>query len=238
MDKSFSRLQEEIKYVFRDETLLRRALTHTSRANEERLGHLGSNERLEFLGDAVLELVSSEFFYRTYPELPEGDLTRMRAAFVCEPALAFCAETIELGSFLLLGKGEDQTGGRMRPSVVSDAMEAVIGAIYLDGGFACAKDFILRFILNDIEGKQHFYDAKTTLQEEAQKNGGGEITYRLISEEGPDHHKVFTCAVLQDGREIGTGRGSSKKNAEQTAAYQVLLERGKAKKDIGEQTCI
>ena len=135
-------LQKRIGYVFRNPALLERALTHTSRANETHAGHAGSNERLEFLGDAVLELVSSEFFYHRYPELTEGQLTVKRASFVCEPALAFCAEQIPLGEFLRLGRGEEQTGGRFRPSVVSDAMEAVIGAIYLDGGFAPARAYI------------------------------------------------------------------------------------------------
>lgn len=218
----FSGFQNRIGYTFKNELLLQQALTHSSMANEEHTGHLGSNERLEFLGDAVLELVSSEFFYRNHPDKPEGDLTRLRASHVCERALAECAGKIDLGDYLLLGKGEEQTGGRKRPSVVSDAMEAVIGAIYLDGGFECAGRFILRFILDETDKEEEFTDAKTKLQEEVQKNGGSDLTYELISEEGPDHDKKFTCAVFLDGREIGRGTGSNKKNAEQKAAYEAL----------------
>ena len=215
-------LQKKIGYSFRNPALLERALTHTSRANEEHTGHLGSNERLEFLGDAVLELVSSEFFYHRFPNLPEGQLTVKRASFVCEPALAFCAEQIPLGEYLRLGRGEDQTGGRFRPSVVSDAMEAVIGAIYLDGGFEPARACIDRFILNDIEGKQYFYDAKTILQEEVQKDGAADLNYVLLSESGPEHLKEFSSAVMLDGRELARGTGRSKKRSEQQAAYEAL----------------
>jgi len=220
------KLQELMGYRFHNRDLLRHALTHSSYSNEMRTGHEGSNERLEFLGDAVLELVSSEFFYFRNPELPEGSLTKLRASFVCEPALAFCAEKISLGDFLLLGKGEEQTGGRFRPSIVSDAMEAVIGAVYLDGGFEAAKAFILRFVLNDIEGKQYFYDAKTILQEEVQKRGEPDLSYALLEESGPDHKKFFRAAVLIGGKSVAEGSGSSKKRAEQQAAYEALLTLG------------
>lgn len=162
-------LEEHLNYSFQNKELLVQALTHTSFANEAHSGHLGSNERLEFLGDAVLELVSSDFFYREKTQLSEGELTKLRASFVCEPALAYCAEQIPLSPYLLLGRGEEMTGGRTRPSIVSDAMEAVVGALYLDGGLEIARDFIERFILNDIEGKRYFYDAKTILQEEGKK---------------------------------------------------------------------
>lgn len=224
--RDLSCLEQKIGYEFRNPKLLRHALTHTSYANEQHKGHEGSNERLEFLGDAVLELASSEFFYRTRPDLPEGSLTKMRASFVCEPALAYCAEQIPLSPWILLGRGEEQTGGRMRPSIISDAMEAVIGAIYLDGGFEEARGFIYRFILDDIEGKQYFYDAKTILQEEIQKRGEGDLTYTLVSEEGPDHRKVFTSAVLFHGEELARGSGGSKKHAEQQAAYEALRSLG------------
>ena len=220
------RLQDIIGYRFSDTGLLAHALTHSSYANERHQGHEGSNERLEFLGDAVLELVSSDFFFRRYPDLPEGSLTKLRASFVCEPALAYCAEQIPLGEYLMLGRGEDQTGGRFRPSVVSDAVEAVIGAIYLDGGYSEARGFICRFILNDIEGKHYFYDAKTILQEEVQKEGDVALTYELVSENGPDHLKTFDCAVLLDGQELARGTGRSKKQAEQQAAYEALKKRG------------
>ena len=228
-------LQKKIGYSFRNPALLERALTHTSRANEEHTGHLGSNERLEFLGDAVLELVSSEFFYHRFPELTEGQLTVKRANFVCEPALAFCAEQIPLGEYLRLGRGEDQTGGRFRPSVVSDAMEAVIGAIYLDGGFEPARAYIDRFILNDIEGKQYFYDAKTILQEEIQKDGAADLNYVLLSESGPEHLKEFFSAVMLDGRELARGTGRSKKRSEQQAAYEALKQMGIVKDTEGQE---
>ena len=215
-------LEERIGYIFRDPSLLEHAMTHSSCANELHKGHLGSNERLEFLGDAVLELVSSDFFYHRYPEMPEGRLTKLRASFVCEPALAYCAEQIPLGDYLLLGKGEEQTGGRFRPSVVSDAMEALIGAIYLDSSLKEARSFIHRFILNDIEGKQYFYDAKTILQEEVQKQEGAELSYELLSEDGPDHRKRFASAVFLNGKELARGTGGSKKQAEQQAAFEAL----------------
>ena len=150
MEYTLNKLEKRIGYSFQDKKLLEHAMIHSSYANEHHLGKLGCNERLEFLGDAVLEVVSSDFLFRTFPEMPEGDMTKTRASLVCEPTLAFCAQEIDLGGFLLLGKGEDATGGRGRDSVVSDAMEALIGAIYLDGGFANAKEFIHRFILNDM----------------------------------------------------------------------------------------
>ena len=228
-------LEERIGYIFRDPSLLEHAMTHSSCANELHKGHLGSNERLEFLGDAVLELVSSDFFYHRYPEMPEGRLTKLRASFVCEPALAFCAEQIPLGEYLRLGRGEDQTGGRFRPSVVSDAMEAVIGAIYLDGGFEPARACIDRFILNDIEGKQYFYDAKTILQEEVQKDGAADLNYVLLSESGPEHLKEFSSAVMLDGRELARGTGRSKKRSEQQAAYEALKQMGIVKDTEGQE---
>ena len=219
-------LEGKIGYTFRDRSLLVLALTHTSFANEAHSGHLGSNERLEFLGDAVLELVSSDFFYREKPKLSEGELTKLRASFVCEPALAYCAEQIPLPPYLLLGRGEEMTGGRLRPSIVSDAMEAVIGAIYLDGGLIPARAYIDRFILNDIEGKRYFYDAKTILQEEIQKDKDAVLSYELRGEEGPEHLRRFTVAALRDGVPLAEGEGSSKKEAEQRAAYAALLALG------------
>ena len=162
------KFQELIGYQFADEQLLKQALTHSSYANEKHMKKLSDNERLEFLGDAVLEIVSSEFLYHNYPNLSEGKLTKLRASIVCEPTLAMCTEPICLGDYLMLGKGEDQTGGRTRKSILSDALEAVIGAIYLDGGFANAKEFVLKYILTDIEHKQLFYDSKTILQEVVQ----------------------------------------------------------------------
>ena len=223
------KFQEVIGYHFHDEKLLRQALTHSSFANEKHLKKHSDNERLEFLGDAVLEIISSEFLYKEYPDKPEGELTKLRASIVCEPTLALCTKDIALGEYLLLGKGEDQTGGRGRKSILSDALEAVIGAIYLDGGFANAKEFIHRFILNDIEHKQLFYDSKTILQEMIQATAGAHLEYEILSEEGPDHHKVFEVRALSGGEELGRGTGPTKKAAEAVAAYHGILKlRGKA----------
>ena len=217
------KFQKLIGYTFKNEQLLKQALTHSSYANEKKLKKLSDNERLEFLGDAVLEVLSSEFLYENYPDLTEGQLTKLRASIVCEPTLATCTEAIQLGDFLFLGKGEDRTGGRKRKSVLSDAMEAVIGAIYLDGGFANAKEFVLKFIMTDIEHKHLFYDSKTILQEVVQ--GEHEtLTYVLLGESGPDHEKVFEVGVLIGKKEISTGKGQTKKAAEQEAAYKALLQ--------------
>ena len=157
-------LEQIIGYTFQNKKLLKQALTHSSYANEKKLGKLGCNERLEFLGDAVLELISSDFLYAKFTQVPEGELTKKRASLVCEPSLAYCARQFGLPQYLLLGKGENMMGGRNRDSIVSDATEALLGAIYLDGGFEPAKDFVLKFILNDLEHKQLFYDSKTILQ--------------------------------------------------------------------------
>ena len=216
------KFQELIGYAFKNEQLLKQALTHSSYANEKHLKKLSDNERLEFLGDAVLEVVSSEFLYQNYPNLTEGQLTKLRASIVCEPTLATCTESIHLGDYLFLGKGEDRTGGRTRKSVLSDAMEAVIGAIYLDGGFASAKEFVLKFIMTDIEHKHLFYDSKTILQEVVQGEHE-QLTYVLLGETGPDHDKTFEVGVLIGKKEISTGKGHTKKAAEQEAAYQALL---------------
>ena len=216
------KFQELIGYAFKNEQLLKQALTHSSYANEKHLKKLSDNERLEFLGDAVLEVVSSEFLFQNYPNLTEGQLTKLRASIVCEPTLATCTESIHLGDYLFLGKGEDRTGGRTRKSVLSDAMEAVIGAIYLDGGFASAKEFVLKFIMTDIEHKHLFYDSKTILQEVVQGEHE-QLTYVLLGETGPDHDKTFEVGVLIGKKEISTGKGHTKKAAEQEAAYNALL---------------
>ena len=204
--------------------LYEQALLHKSSSVRSDKGRPLNNERLEFLGDAVLEITASEFLFHRYPGHPEGELTRLRASMVCEPALAFCTRELELGRYLLLGKGEDQTGGRERKSILSDALEAVIGAIYLDGGFANAKEFIHRFVLNDIEHKQLFFDSKTILQELVQGNHGGELSYFLLKEEGPDHNKKFVVEARIGSVPYGTGSGRTKKSAEQEAAYHTLLQ--------------
>ena len=221
-------VEKIIHYTFKNKKLLKQAFTHSSYANEKKLGKLGCNERLEFLGDAVLELISSDFLYKRFDQVPEGELTKKRASLVCEPSLAYCARQFGLPEFLLLGKGENMTGGRNRDSIVSDATEALLGAIYLDGGFANAKEFVLKFILNDIERKQLFYDSKTILQEMVQENGIQPIEYVLTGESGPDHDKQFTVEVHINGVAAGEGTGHTKKAAEQAAAYQAIR---KAQKD-------
>ncbi len=220
---NFSELEEKIGYRFVQKNLLRQALTHSSYANEKHMKRFSDNERLEFLGDAVLEVTSSEFLYLTYPKLSEGDLTKFRASIVCEPTLAICARELGLGNYLLLGKGEHQTGGRSRDSILSDAMEALIGAIYLDGGFEEAKQYISRFILTDVEHKKLFYDSKTSLQEIVQGQYRDSLQYVLLKEEGPDHNKTFRVEVRIGAHVLGTGSGHTKKAAEQEAAYQALL---------------
>ena len=215
--------QNTIGYNFQSEGLLRQALTHSSYANEKHMKKLSDNERLEFLGDAVLELVSSDFLYKNYQKLPEGGLTKLRASIVCEPTLALCAKELHLGEYLLLGKGEDQTGGRERKSILSDALEAVIGAIYLDGGFANAKEFVLKYIMTDIEHKQLFYDSKTILQEVVQGEHES-LQYVMTEESGPDHNKSFTVEAHIDNVCLGVGSGHTKKAAEQEAAYRALLK--------------
>ena len=215
--------EQIIGYTFHVEKLLLQALTHSSYANEKHMKKHSDNERLEFLGDAVLELISSEFLYKNYPDLSEGDLTKLRASLVCEPTLADCTTQIRLGEFIRLGKGEDMTGGRKRKSILSDALEAVIGAIYLDGGFTNAKEFILKYILTDIEHKKLFYDSKTILQEVVQGSYDEGLNYRLVKEEGPDHDKSFSVEARIGEKVIGVGSGHTKKAAEQQAAYQALL---------------
>ncbi len=223
---SIEELEEKIGYVFQDKSLLRQALTHSSYANERKINKIKDYERIEFLGDAVLELVTSEFLFREQEEMSEGELTRKRASLVCEPSLAFCARGISLENFIFLGKGEERSGGRNRDSIISDVMEAMIGAIYLDSGFEEAKKFIHRFILSDLEDKVLFYDAKTILQEKMQKDGQ-DIYYVLTGEEGPEHDKIFLVEVRQGNRVLGKGSGHNKKSAEQQAAYEALRKQKK-----------
>ncbi len=216
-------LEERIGYRFNDRTLLKQAITHSSFTNEQKIRKNRNYERLEFLGDAVLELVSSEFLFQEHEGMSEGELTKLRASMVCEPSLAFCARDLELGKFMLLGRGEENTGGRRRDSIVSDVMEAVIGAIYLDGGMDAARDFIDRFVLSDLEDKQLFYDSKSNLQELAQGKLKKELEYRLLEESGPEHDKMFRVSVRMESEILGTGEGRTKKAAEQQAAYRALL---------------
>ena len=220
---SLTDFEDKIGYHFKNQGLLRQALTHISYANERHMKKLSDNERLEFLGDAVLEIISSDFLYHNYPDVPEGQLTKLRASIVCEPTLALCTKELDLGDYLYLGRGENQTGGRKRKSILSDALEAVIGAIYLDGGFANAKEFVLKFILTDIEHKQLFYDSKTILQEVVQGEHE-QLDYRLVGESGPDHDKSFSVEVWIGEQKISEGSGHTKKAAEQEAAYHALIK--------------
>ena len=231
MNELLEELQDKIGYRFQNTDLLKQALTHSSFANEQKVNKLKDYERLEFLGDAVLELVSSEFLFRENPQMPEGQLTKLRASMVCEPALAYCAKDIDLGSYILLGRGEEYTGGRYRSSITSDVMEAIIGAIFLDGGIENAKKHIYRFILSDLENKILFLDSKTILQEEIQKKKDAQLRYELIGESGPDHNKQFTVDAYLNDVLIGSGTGRTKKAAEQQAAYEALLKmKGKHRK--------
>ena len=232
LDKILSENIEKLKelekvtgYTFRDPGNLVLALTHSSYANEKKAAGLKSNERLEFLGDSVLNIITSDYIYRNFTDLPEGEMTRIRAAVVCEASLMRCAEKIRLGDYLFLGKGEENTGGRNRSSILSDAFEALIGAVYLDGGMEEARNFVLKFmdeICPDAGGNEAFKDYKTMFQEIIQKQGEHRITYRILDETGPDHDKTFTAQVLVEGRPCGKGTGRSKKEAEQNAAKAAI----------------
>lgn len=212
-------LEEKIGYKFRDRVLLENALTHSSYANEHREKKIPSNERLEFLGDSVLGLIVADHLFRTRPELPEGDLTWIRAALVCENSLVEMAQELDLGKYLKLGKGEETGGGRERPSILADAVEAVLAAVYLDGGIGQTRKLIHALILErEREKEAAGRDYKTALQELVQRETGRTLTYQLTGEQGPDHAKRFTMEVLLDGEPIGMGEGRSKKEAEQAAA--------------------
>lgn len=218
-------LQKTINYTFNNKNILREALTHSSFANEYKAERIKYNERLEFLGDSVLGLIISEYIFLKYVHLPEGELTKVRANVVCEPSLAEQARVINLGEYLLLGKGEDLTGGRQRESILADAFEALIGAIYIDGGIEAARKFILHYFLESIvlaSKGSLFRDYKTHLQELLQGQTSEKITYRVVNEYGPDHNKVFDIEVLIGEKVIGRGRGKSKKEAEQKAAKEAI----------------
>ena len=212
-------LEKAIGYRFSNITLLQNALTHSSYANECWHDSLKSNERLEFLGDSILGMVVAEYLYRNFPSRTEGELTKMRADMVCEKALARVADQLKLGSYLLLGHGEEQTGGRERASILADAVESVIAACFLDGGMVAAQSFIDRFVLRDVPvTKLQNVDYKTQLQELVQQKKNQVLSYDLIGESGPDHDKRFEVALTLNGKVVGTGSGSSKKRAEQAAA--------------------
>lgn len=216
-------LEKAIGYRFHNITLLQNALTHSSYANERWHNSLMSNERLEFLGDSILGMVVAEYLYKTFPDRPEGELTRMRADMVCEKTLAAVAARIGLGSHLLLGNGEEQGGGRTRESILADAVESVIAASFLDGGMEAARNFIDQFILVEVPvTRMHNADYKTGLQELVQQKKNQVLSYTLIGESGPDHDKRFEVEVKLNGKVVGKGIGSSKKRAEQMAAHNAM----------------
>ena len=218
-------LEQRLGYQFKDQQLLRAALYHSSYANEHRTMGISSNERLEFLGDAVLGFVSADFLYRKHPDLPEGELTRIRAALVCEESLHEVAQSLRLGEFLLLGKGEESGGGRRRPSILADATESVFAAVYLDGGMDAARDLIHRVLLDKEQEEQveeRRRDYKTELQELVQRKPDQVLRYEMTGTSGPDHDRVFSFRVLLNGQVAGTGEGRSKKEAEQAAARCAL----------------
>lgn len=218
-------LKEKIGYAFRNDSLFEKALTHSSYANEQRGRHVQNNERLEFLGDSVLGFVSADYLYNHFPELPEGELTKLRAAVVCEQTLCEIAKELGIDQEIKLGHGEEMGGGRKRPSILADAVEALLGAIYLDGGIEPARKFVLDFVPRKAEVARKggaFKDYKTMLQEIVQKNRQETLEYRLAGAEGPDHDKVFTMELLLNSNVFAEGKGRSKKEAEQMAAKQAL----------------
>lgn len=227
----YNKLESKISYTFKQKQLLELALSHSSYANEHKSQGIESNERLEFLGDSVLGVICAELLYNQFRDKPEGELTKIRSSMVCEPALYNYAKAIDLGSFLMLGHGEQSSGGRNRPSILADSFEALIAAIFLDGGIESAKAFVLPFLKSAMPDKDHTEitgDYKTMLQEIAQKNPGEIIHYKVINESGPDHDKKFEVQVYLNSNVIGQGSGKSKKEAEQNAAKKALILMGES----------
>lgn len=222
--KTAHELETKLKYRFHNPSLLSLALNHSSYANENRFRSIQSNERLEFLGDSILGMITAEFLYHSHPEMPEGELTRLRAALVCEQSLVTVAQSLGLGAYLKLGRGEEAGGGRQRHSILADAVEAVFAAVYLDGGFEAVRPIIYREILDKAEqgSPEAVRDYKTTLQELVQRENGQSLCYRLVEESGPDHDKTFLVDVLLNEQKVGEGKGHSKKEAEQAAASAAI----------------
>lgn len=225
-EESMNELEKRTGYSFQNRELLKQAFTHSSFVNEQRINRLPDYERLEFLGDAVLELTVSEFLFRRFPDVKEGELTKRRASIVCGSSLARIMEDLGLGEYIQMGKGEETTGGRHKENILSDVMEAAIGAVHLDGGFDQAVAWIHRLILDDFEDKRLFYDSKTLLQEYVQREKGAVLEYALVDEYGPDHSREFVIEARVNGRPVGKGMGRTKKAAEQQAAYEALLAAG------------
>ncbi|WP_372007803.1 ribonuclease III [Paenibacillus chitinolyticus] len=226
MNRDVNQLLADMEIRFQDLDLLRQAFTHSSYVNEHRMANYQDNERLEFLGDAVLELTVSEYLYFKYPHRTEGELTKLRASIVCEPSLVNFAEKLNFGSYVQLGKGEEMTGGRSRPALLADVFESFIGALYLDQGLEAVKLFLEQHVFPYVsaEGKLLVIDYKTQLQEHTQHHNMGALEYRIVEERGPAHEREFVAEVYMDARQLGKGAGRSKKEAEQQAASQALTK--------------
>ena len=222
-DAKIAEFEAKIGYVFKDKSLLVQAFTHSSFVNEQKINKKGDYERLEFLGDAVLEMISSAFLFKKFPEKKEGEMSKLRSNLVCEGALAYDSAALNLRDYILLGKGEEATGGRNKDSIISDVMEAVIGALFLDGGIDESKRFIDSYVLSNIEIASMFADSKSALQEFAQKENIGDVRYEITGESGPEHDKIFQVNVFVGEKKLGEGSGKTKKAAEQKAAYEALL---------------
>lgn len=230
MPADLSKLMETIQYQFQNPELLRQAFTHSSYANERKINQLQDYERLEFLGDAVLEMITSHALLLKYPSKREGELSKLRSSLVCEYCLAQCARDLHYPDYVFLSKGERQTGGANRDALLCDLFESVLGAIFLDGGMEPATAYVEKFLLSDIDNKRLFYDAKTNLQELVQKEELGEVEYVLVDTKGPDHNKHFFVEVQIAGEKYGSGDGQSHKIAGQKAAYEALLRIKREKK--------
>ncbi|RKM57623.1 ribonuclease III [Butyrivibrio sp. CB08] len=218
-----AKFEKLIGYTFRDKALITQAFTHSSFVNEQKINKKPDYERLEFLGDAILEMISSAYLFRSFPDKKEGEMSKMRASLVCEGALAYDAAALGIKDYIQLGKGEESTGGRNKESIIADVMEAVIGALFLDGGIEESKRFIDAYILSNIEAVQMFVDSKSILQEIAQGENLGEVRYEITGESGPEHDKIFEVRVFVGDDNLGEGTGKTKKAAEQQAAYKAIL---------------
>ncbi|MBO6242400.1 MAG: ribonuclease III [Butyrivibrio sp.] len=228
-ESDISKFENTIGYCFKNKALLVQAFTHSSFVNEQKINKKPDYERLEFLGDAVLEMISSEYLYKKYPDKKEGEMSKIRASLVCEPALAYDAEKLDIRYYMQLGKGEEATGGRNKESIIADMVEAVIGALFLDSGIEEAKKFIYSYVLTNEESMQMFSDSKSILQEIVQGQGLGQIQYEICGERGPEHDKIFDVRVFVGDKNMGEGSGKTKKAAEQKAAYKAILELKKSK---------
>jgi ribonuclease-3 len=235
--KKFKPLQEQLNIEFNDEKLLVQAFTHSSYVNEHQRRPNDDNERLEFLGDAVLELTISQYLFKIYENISEGELTKLRASIVCEPSLVTFANQLSFGEFILLGRGEENTGGRTRPALLADVFEAFIGALYLDQGLLAVDQFLAQYVYPKIsEGSfSHIVDYKSQLQEFVQRTGQGVIDYRIIEEKGPAHNREFASDVRISGERLGLGHGRSKKEAEQSAAEEALRKLSQSHQNNEEQ---